>query len=184
MSAPLEREVKLRFDSPGAARTAILATGATPLRPRRLQQDALFDTADGQLRASRSALRVRSEPGACFVTFKGAPQPSSLKLREELETSVGDASTTIVILERLGFRVWFRYEKYREEFAGDGATLAIDETPIGTFVEIEGTEAGIVAAVSALGRTSADYIVDSYRALFVRECAERGVAPGDMLFNG
>ena len=42
----IEREVKLRFDSPEQARAAILAAGATPLRCRRLQEDALLDTED------------------------------------------------------------------------------------------------------------------------------------------
>ena len=40
----LEREVKLRFSSADEARDAVIATGATPLHGRRLQEDALLDT--------------------------------------------------------------------------------------------------------------------------------------------
>ena len=47
---PLEREIKLRFDSAEEARTRILAFGATPLHGRRLQEDALLDTEDEMLR--------------------------------------------------------------------------------------------------------------------------------------
>ena len=43
MATTLEREVKLRFDSVEEAREAVQATGATPLRCRRLQEDALLD---------------------------------------------------------------------------------------------------------------------------------------------
>ena len=60
-------------DSPSAAeaRAAVLATGATPLRDRRLQNDCLLDTADMMLRQQRSALRVRMESGRSLLTFKG-----------------------------------------------------------------------------------------------------------------
>ena len=52
-----------------------------------------------------------------------------MKLREELETSIGDGALVLAMLERLGFRVWFRSEKYREEFALADVVIAIDETP-------------------------------------------------------
>ena len=48
----LEREVKLRFDSPDEARAAILAAGATPLLGRRLQEDSLLDTEDEGINAA------------------------------------------------------------------------------------------------------------------------------------
>ena len=49
----LEREIKLRFSSVEGARDAVIATGATPLHGRRLQEDALLDTEDEQLRRQR-----------------------------------------------------------------------------------------------------------------------------------
>ena len=180
----LEREVKLRFDSATDARRAVAKAGATPLRPRRLQSDALVDTDDGLLRNSRCALRVRTETGQSVVTFKGPPQPSIMKLREELETAVGDGRLVIDLLDRLGFRVWFRSQKYREEFSFGGVTVAIDETPVGTFVELEGTDEGITAAAIALGRGPRDYVIESYRTLFVQHCLVRQIDPGHMLFDG
>ena len=51
---------------------------------------------------------------------------------------VGDGEVVQHVLEELGLHVWFRYEKYREEYAAEDVTIAIDETPVGTFVEIEG----------------------------------------------
>src|SRR5262249_25543856 len=56
--APLEREIKLRFESPEAARAAVVAAGAGPLRPRRLQSDVLFDTEQRMLSARGEVLRV------------------------------------------------------------------------------------------------------------------------------
>ena len=183
MAVTLEREIKLRFPDADAARAAVLAAGATPLRGRRLQEDALLDTLDDALRTRRCVLRVRVESGKSYVTFKGPVQPSLVKTREELETMVADGSLLIRMFEELGFHVWFRYEKYREEFALDDVIVAVDETPVGTFVEIEGGDRGIEDMAVALGRRPEDYLVDSYRRLYLLDCERRGVPPGDMLFD-
>lgn len=183
MSVPLEREIKLRFDSPDAARAAVRAAGATFLTPRRLQSDALLDTEQRTLTARSQVLRVRIEEGRGFVTFKNPAAHPTLKVREELETGVEDGRRLMAILTHAGFAIWFRYEKYREEFAFDEAVIAIDETPVGTFVEIEGSERGIAAAARALGRGPGDYLVESYRALFMRFCEERGLPATDMVFG-
>src|SRR5262245_9598377 len=114
MADGLEREVKLRFADAADARAAVLGFGATPYRSRRLQQDALLDTSDGQLRTRQSALRVRRESGTALLTFKGPVQSSTMKVREEIETAAADADLLLAVLGRLGFNIWFRYEKYRE----------------------------------------------------------------------
>jgi hypothetical protein len=62
--------------------------------------------------------------------------------------------------------------------------VAIDETPVGTFVEIEGSEHGINATAEALGRCAKDYIVDSYRGLFLQHREQFGYAGQDMVFDG
>ena len=184
MAAILEREIKLVFPDADEARRAILAAGAEPLRGRRLQEDCLLDTADDSLFRRRCVLRVRMESGKTLLTFKGpVQQASSMKLREELETIVGDGLLLLRVLEELGFHVWFRYQKYREEFAHEDVTIALDETPVGTFVEIEGSEGGIHAMAAALARQPADYLLDSYRGLFVKHCERHGLPMTDMLFE-
>jgi len=161
----------------------VIRAGATPIRSRRLQEDSLLDTEDELLRRRRCVLRVRVESGKSFLTFKGPVQPSIMKLREELETVVGDGSVLVCVLEELGFHAWFRYEKYREEFALDDVIVAIDETPVGTFVEIEGGDRGIADMALALGRNPSDYLLDSYRSLFCQHRSQRGLPITDMLFN-
>lgn len=183
MQSTLEREIKLRFQGPAEARAAVMGLGASPMRGRRLQEDYLLDTPDGLLRGRQCVLRVRIEPGKSLLTFKGPVQPSAMKLREELETVVGDGDTLLRLLEQLGFTVSFRYQKYREEFGYTETILAIDETPIGTFVEVEGSESGIHDAAAALGRKVDDYLVDSYRSLFSRYCQEHGLPATGMLFD-
>lgn len=183
MAGSIEREIKLRFDTPDAARAAVEASGATPLRGRRFQEDCLFDTADEVLRRQRSVLRIRNEGSRSVLTFKGPVQPGRMKVREELETVVNDGDMMRQVLERLGLHIWFRYQKYREEFAHEEVVIAVDETPVGTFVEIEGGEAGIVVTAAALGKTPADYILDSYHRLFLRYREALGFGGHDMVFD-
>jgi adenylate cyclase, class 2 len=178
----LEREVKLRFPSVDEARSAVIAAGASPLRSRRLQEDAMFDTLDESLRRQGSALRIRSESGRSLLTLKGPVQPGPMKLREEHETVVGDGDVLRQVLQNLGLQIWFRYQKYREEFAAEDVTIAIDETPIGTFLEIEGGEAAILQMTRALGRTPDDFILDSYRNLFLVHREHFGLDGNDMVF--
>ncbi|HEY2434830.1 MAG TPA: class IV adenylate cyclase [Vicinamibacterales bacterium] len=179
----LEREVKLRFDTVEQAHEAVEAAGATPLLGRRLQEDALLDDEHESLRRRGCALRIRCENGKSRITFKGPIQPSTMKLRDEFETVVGDGQMLLRIFEDLGYHVWFRYEKYREEFAHEDVIVAIDETPVGVFVEIEGGEHGIAAMAERLGRTPEEYVLDSYRGLFLQLRDEKGLAGSDMVFS-
>jgi adenylate cyclase, class 2 len=182
-TATLEREVKLRFDTAEDARCAILAAGATPVRGRRLQEDCLLDTEDESLRRRRCVLRVRLESGKARLTFKGPVQPALMKVREEHETVAGDGEILLRVFEELGLHVWFRYQKYREEFAFEDVIVAVDETPVGTFVEIEGSERGIAAMAVALGRSAADYVLDSYRSLFLQHRDAFGLTGTEMVFD-
>jgi adenylate cyclase class 2 len=179
----IEREIKLRYDSVESARAAVLAAGATPLLGRRLQEDALLDTEDESLRRRRCVLRIRLENGNSRITFKGPVQPADMKVRDEIETIVGDGVLLLRVFEELGFHVWFRYEKYREEFCHEEVIVAVDETPVGVFVEIEGSEQGITSMAKLLGRRPDDYIVDSYRGLFLQCRDAAGIKGPDMLFE-
>src|SRR2546425_9957242 len=108
MTAILEREIKLRFESADAARAAVLATGASPVHNRRLQEDCLLDTLDEVLHRRRCVLRLRMEPGKGPLTFEGPVQSADMKLREELETVVGGGPALLRVREELGVHAWFR----------------------------------------------------------------------------
>lgn len=71
----------------------------------------------------------------------------------------------------------------REELALDGLVIAIDETPVGTFVELEGDEVAIAAAAARLGCTPADYVLASYRTLFLEHRARHGGTGEHMVFE-
>ena len=61
--------------------------------------------------------------------------------------------------------------------------IAIDESPIGTFIELEGTEDDILAMAAILERSATNFILDSYLALFRQHCSATGSSTAHMLFD-
>ena len=184
MADAIEREIKLPYSSPGVARRAVVEAGATPLRARRLQNDCLLDRETETLGDRHCTLRVRIDGDRAYVTFKGAPTLGTMKVRDELETTVGDGTLLLRLFEQLGFRVWFRYQKYREEFRRGDLVIAVDESPIGTYVELEGSEEDILAMATTLERPTSEFVLDSYLALFLKHRAAQGSTATHMLFDG
>src|SRR5215471_14288988 len=118
------------------------------------------------------------------------PADGSHKVREEIEMEVTDAATLTTIFEGLGMSGWFRYEKFRTTFRfpatkawARGLLIELDETPIGTFVELEGPAPAIDRAATELGYSKRDYVLKNYLTLYVEECRRRGEQPIHMLFR-
>lgn len=173
-----ETEVKLRVASAEAARAMLDRLGAVCERTRMFEDNVLYDDPGGSLRAAGCVLRLREVGGETLLTFKGPKRVvEGVKSRDEHETRVASAAEMRAILAAAGYRPIFRYQKYRETWSFRGVEVVVDETPIGTFFELEGELASIHEAASALGYTSNDYVSDSYVALFVAS----GRA-GDMVF--
>ena len=61
-------------------------------------------------------------------------------------------------------------------------TISLDETPVGTYVEIEGSEDGIHTMTRALGRTADDFVLHSYRRLFIQHRERYGLSDARMVF--
>jgi adenylate cyclase class 2 len=175
---PVEREVKLSFESVEAARQAVLTAGGRLVVSRRLLADWQFDTPNRDLRGRGCALRLRRDETEAILTWKGPSEAGPFKSREEIQTTVGSAEVAEGIVRALGFEPSFYSEKYREEYALAGAHVAIDEAPIGVFIEIEGEAESIERAAQLLGRTPADYRTDSYQGLYWAWCQARGRVPG------
>ena len=192
MNRQHETEVKLEVRKPGALKRRLRQLGFRCIAPRHFESNALFDFPDLRLWKGRSLLRLRLAGKRWVLTFKGAPVESrGYKVRREIETEIEAGDRMKEVLEGLGLRAAFRYEKYRTAYArGAGARnageplLLYDETPIGNYVELEGPRRWIDAIAQQLGYGRADYITASYGSLYRQKCQERGEAPGDMLFPG
>jgi adenylate cyclase, class 2 len=179
----LEVEIKLAVPGPAAARRLLRGKDFRVVKPRVFESNDVFDTPEQRLRNHGSLLRVRNVKREVILTFKGPPRNSKHKSREELEVNVSDAHTLATILERLGFQRTFRYEKYRTEFQrGRTGIVTLDETPVGTYLELEGPPAWIDRTARLLGFAEADYITLSYGQLYLDWCARHGHKPGDMVF--
>lgn len=137
------------------------------LKPRFFEDNYLFDQ-DGRLMKQASVLRVRLEGSRWVVTFKGPKtvDDAGIKTRLEHETEVQDGNTLIAILDALGYRLWFRYQKYRTVFQADDLSIMLDETPMGLFIELEGPKPRISRVRSELGLDRVPAIPDSYIRLY------------------
>lgn len=180
-----EVEIKLRLGDIGAARLALRRAGFRVRRRRLLESNVVFDTPDLALRRAGTLLRLRQAGRQRLLTYKGPAEPGRHKSREEIEVSVSDARALHWILEHLGLRAVFRYEKYRTEYRRpETAGLAtLDETPIGNFLELEGPPRWIDATARELGFAGADYITASYGRLFFEWAASQPEPPSDMVFG-
>jgi adenylate cyclase class IV len=101
------------------------------------------------------------------------------KVREEREVRASDERAIAEILGALGLAPRFRYEKYRSTYRLPGiahVVVELDETPMGDFLELEGRREAIDRAAARLGFGRADYIIESYGALYAEDCAEGGRA--------
>lgn len=144
-------------------------------------------------RASRRVMLTFKRPA---MSLEAAPSMEGRvvaagrhKVREEIEVEVSDAENLTKIFEGLGMRGWFRYEKYRTTFKlpaalrwAQGLLIELDETPIGTFMELEGPAEAIDRAAKELGYSPRDYVLKNYLALYAEECRRRNEQPRDMVF--
>lgn len=166
----IETEVKFRVADLAALRARLIARGAIVSQQRHLERNTLFDDADRSLQRRGMLLRLRDALDTILTLKAPAPpqaQSAQHKARLEVETSVGDYDATFAILTALGYTPSWRYEKYRESFRLGDATIALDHTPIGDFVEIEAAPAMIQPLAEQLGFDWETRNLQTYRELFL-----------------
>ena len=200
-----EIEIKIRVPDVAAIRRRLKRLRAREISPRTHESNILYDTPRQDLRRRGRLIRIRIEQpasaiwkrraneNAAILTYKG-PVPSSsnarksnrhFKVRDEAEVSVGGANELAVILRALGLHPAFRYEKFRTTYALPGIRalkIELDETPVGIYLELEGSVAAIDRAARVLGYVRKDYLTDTYGSLYLAACRRQGRKPGNMLF--
>jgi adenylate cyclase, class 2 len=207
-----EIEIKLRVADIELLCRRLKQLHARQVVPRTFEVNILYDTLEQSLRHGGKLIRIRFEnecrikrssrsagPNSAILTFKGpAPSPrgprtsaarpiqrSRFKIRKEIEVTVNDGAQLAEILQGLGLRPSFRYEKFRTTYVLAGIEdlkLELDETPIGLFLELEGSERSIDCAAKLLGYARSDYVIQTYGALFIAHCRIRRRKPRNMVF--
>ena len=181
-----ENEIKLALPDVSSGRRLLRKAGFRILRSRVFEINVVFDTADRRIIGSGALLRLRVVKGRGTLTYKGqAAGGHAHKVRDEIESPVENPAAMRLILERLGYQVIFRYEKFRTEFVrpGEPVVAMLDETPVGIYLELEGPPHWVDRAARLLGFAAQDYITSSYARLYFESCAARGIAPRDMVFG-
>jgi adenylate cyclase class 2 len=179
-----EIEIKLPLRDLEDGRRRLREAGFRIAKRRVFEENTIFDTPKLKLRQGQCVVRVRTAGRHAKFTYKGAPEPSRHKQREELEIGISSAETMSAILERLDLRPVFRYQKYRTELrqTAGGGVATLDETPVGVYLELEGSPAWIDRTAKKLGYSEAQYITLSYAGLYLAWCKKNGCPRGDMVF--
>jgi adenylate cyclase class 2 len=185
-------EIELKFPVPDidALQSRLPALGFVLETPRLFESNTLYDTPARILRDSHQILRIRQYGERWVVTHKRHPddedpaaESSPYKIRIETETSVGDGPALAEVFTRLGYSPVFRYEKYRTEWSSGSSHLVIDETPIGTFAELEGPIEWIDSSLAQLGIDPATCLTESYGKLFLSWKARTGSPADNLTFD-
>jgi adenylate cyclase class 2 len=172
-----EIELKFPVSDPQAFQALLPQIGFHLETPRTFEHNTLYDTPARDLRAKRQLLRLRQYGPTWTLTHKRLPDApvdvTRYKVRIETETIVEDGPALAAIFEQLGYIPTFTYEKYRTEWShtaapGDAPVhIVIDETPIGTYAELEGPTDWIDRTLAELNVDPATCLTDSYGMLFL-----------------
>jgi adenylate cyclase class 2 len=177
--------------------------------PRTFETNTLYDTPDRALRESKQLLRIRRYGEIWTLTHKRKPPTEAdagrYKVRIETETRVDDGPALADVFEQMGYAAVFRYEKFRSEWTQASGTidgplfadasltggaaipvpskhLVVDETPIGTYAELEGPTDWIDETLVRLEIDPAICMTDSYGKLFLKWKQRSGSAAENLPF--
>jgi adenylate cyclase class 2 len=183
----IETEIKFRVADLAGLSARLAAAGFQVQTPRSFESNVLYDTADRQLRARTEILRIRQYAGHTVLTHKRLPDvgpgEDTHKHRIETETEVADGAALAEVFVSLGLRPAFRYEKWRTEWREGDGHCVVDETPIGSFAELEGPADWIDRTAAKLAVDPSEYITLSYGRLFDLWRAEQVSTAQDLTFE-
>jgi len=185
---PQEIEIKFRVKDVRVLKRKLRAARFRIITRRTHEVNTLYDLPREILRKRHELLRIRKYGSAWTLTHKSGTTRGHHSSRVELETRLSDGRKMDAILRALGYAPSFRYEKFRAEWVdqktpGGKGHVVVDETPIGSFCEIEGPPRWIDATAKKLGVGAADYITKNYATLFAEWKQETGSPAEEMTFK-
>lgn len=169
MHAP-EIELKFAVADIRRFRATVESLGPALITPRTFEANTLYDTPERDLRSRRQVLRLRDYAGRSVVTHKRVASTDAdarYKVRIETESLIEDPSALAEIFAQLGYKPVFRYEKFRTEWDAGEGHIFLDETPIGTYAELEGPPSWIESMREQLGVRPEQCTTESYGMMFL-----------------
>ncbi|MDH3253410.1 MAG: class IV adenylate cyclase [Acidobacteriota bacterium] len=177
----VERELKFSCSDLNTLRERLQDAEAERQSASLFEDNMIYDRR-GELAEGGRLLRLRLVGKSACLTYKGpASFDGGLKIREERETEIANAEELRAILDHLGYTRTQRYQKYREEWRLGGVTICLDRTPIGEFVEFEGSAAAALARRLGLDPDAAER--RSYLKIYEDYRQTHPQAPKDMVFT-
>jgi adenylate cyclase, class 2 len=183
MASNNEIEIKFRVDDVRALDRRLRQSGFRPITRRTHEMNTLYDLPGQTLSKRGELLRLRKYGTEWVLTHKAKGKSGRHKTRVENETKVTDGAKMEAILRTLGFAPTFRYEKFRAEWSDNKGHVVVDQTPIGTFGEIEGPSRWIDRTAKLLQIPLAGYITATYTELFFQWKKQTGSPVDEMTFK-
>ena len=186
-STPRVFELNILYDTPASE-----LRGSGRLLRIRIETPAFGPESAARTSKSRSSAGNHARSRG-ILTYKAPISPaldaslaSRYKAREEIEIEFHPPDNLERILAAIGLRPEFRYEKFRTSYRlrrVPGLHFDLDETPLGNYLELEGSTVAIDRAALLLGFSPQDYITGSYWDLYVADSRGRNVTLGDLVFK-
>ncbi len=183
MASPKEIEIKFRLENIPSLTRKLRDAGFRLVTRRTHEQNTLYDLEGNPLRQRGEILRLRKYGDSWELTHKSKGKVGKHKMRIENQTKVEDGKKMEAIIDALGYRPLFRYEKFRATWSDGTGNVVLDETPVGNFGEIEGPARWIDRTARLLGISPADYITKSYGELFIEWKQQHNSAAEHMTFK-
>jgi adenylate cyclase class 2 len=180
-----ETEVKLYVPDLASVAQRLEEVHAKLKTPRVYEVNVRYDNETMKLSRGRKVLRLRRD-NRVRLTYKderGERNASGASSRYEAEVDVSDFDEMEAILEKLGYKPFMTYEKYRTTYELEGAEVTLDEMPFGNFVEIEGDEDAIEQALEQLQLHDATRFGEGYILLFENVKRNLGLQMQDLVFE-
>lgn len=147
-----EIEVKFLGVDHDDVRRRLKQRGAHLDQPMRLMRRTVFDLPANDERKD-AHLRVRDEGYRVTMTYKCYDDDLSVDGTQEIETTVGDFDTTVMLLQAAGMQPKSTQESKREAWTFGDCEVVLDEWPwLKPYIEIEGPSvSALKKAAKALG---------------------------------
>lgn len=174
-----EVELKAVLDSWDVRRDQLVRAGAKTVFRGRLE-DRRYDTNERALAARDIVLRLRIYRDAggtrAELEFKGpTAYEHGYKVREEVGSTVSDASAIALVLAGLGYIVTRPIDRDIEQFELGGAIVRFERYPrMDDLVEVEGEPGALERAIAALGIPRTAYNSDRLTDFAMRYEARTG----------